>query len=307
MVLFQIIGFSTAVRGQDIVINEIVSNNLSGLQDEDGDFSDWIELYNNGDDPVDLSGYFISDNASNPYKWMFPEIEIPPQSFLLLFASGKDRLDIEELHTNFKIEAEGEDLLISNSEGILVDHMSEVELADNEAFGRLPDGNDNSIELFTATPGLTNNINGQLLFSHPAGFYNSDFQLSINSTSGDSIYYTFDAEIPSINSQLYFQPLHIENINSQENFFSEFPTTPTQDLIGRKAWESPGYLLDKARIIRCASFRNGERNSRVYTLSYFIEEGIHKKYDMPVISLVSESDNLFHPDSGIYVPGINYN
>ena len=78
------------ISGQ-VLINEICPRNASVIFDEDKEFSDWIELYNTSDDTVNLKDYFLSDNLSNLEKWQFPEVIIPPDSFLLVFASGKDR------------------------------------------------------------------------------------------------------------------------------------------------------------------------------------------------------------------------
>ena len=68
-----------------------MSSNGSTLFDEDGDTPDWIELYNPGTVAIDLGGYGITDNPLEPYKWVFPAIEILPQDHLLIYASGKDR------------------------------------------------------------------------------------------------------------------------------------------------------------------------------------------------------------------------
>jgi len=75
------------------VINEYMSSNGSTLYDEDGDTPDWIELYNASADIIDLYNYGITDNPTEPYKWTFPAVEIFPQDYLILFASGKDRLE----------------------------------------------------------------------------------------------------------------------------------------------------------------------------------------------------------------------
>ncbi|MAZ64842.1 MAG: hypothetical protein CMG51_00730, partial [Candidatus Marinimicrobia bacterium] len=68
-----------------------MSSNGSTVYDEDGDTPDWIELYNSGTAGIDLGGYGITDNPTEPYKWIFPAIEIQPQNHLLIYASGKDR------------------------------------------------------------------------------------------------------------------------------------------------------------------------------------------------------------------------
>ncbi|MCB9000314.1 MAG: lamin tail domain-containing protein, partial [Bacteroidales bacterium] len=74
-----------------IVINEYSSSNSKVVQDEDGDFPDWIELYNPTDIDVHLGGFHLSDNATSLFKWTFPDITLNQKSYMLVFASGKDR------------------------------------------------------------------------------------------------------------------------------------------------------------------------------------------------------------------------
>lgn len=76
---------------QQPVINELMSSNNSIIFDEDGDFSDWIEIYNPGDSSVYLQNYGLSDDTTQQYKWTFPSVTILPHQFIYLFASGKDR------------------------------------------------------------------------------------------------------------------------------------------------------------------------------------------------------------------------
>ena len=82
------------ILGQNIQINEIVSSNGIMLYDEDGDTPDWIELYNIGDQEINLNGYGITDDPENLSKWIFPSIVIEPNNFLLIFASNKNRKEI---------------------------------------------------------------------------------------------------------------------------------------------------------------------------------------------------------------------
>src|SRR6266705_3495851 len=76
---------------QTVLINEVMSSNRHTLLDENGDSSDWIELYNAGATPVGFAGYGLSDDAASPFKWTFRDAAIGPGRFLLVFASGKDR------------------------------------------------------------------------------------------------------------------------------------------------------------------------------------------------------------------------
>ncbi|MBN1562021.1 CotH kinase family protein, partial [candidate division KSB1 bacterium] len=86
------------VQSQSLVINEVMSVNVSTIADEDLDFSDWIELYNPREVILDLTGCGLSDDADDPYKWIFPPVSLAPSDFLLIFASDKDRREL--LHWN---------------------------------------------------------------------------------------------------------------------------------------------------------------------------------------------------------------
>src|SRR5438874_13613247 len=79
------------LSSQNVLINEVMSSNGHTLLDENGDSTDWIELYNAGAAPVRLAGYGLSDDAASPFKWTFRDATIGPGRFLLVFASGKDR------------------------------------------------------------------------------------------------------------------------------------------------------------------------------------------------------------------------
>src|SRR5690606_6272322 len=78
------------VRAQDLVITELMAQNVQTLTDTDGEYSDWIEIYNAGDVEVDLEGYHLSDRTNNLAKWTFPSVVLPPGGFLTVFCSGKD-------------------------------------------------------------------------------------------------------------------------------------------------------------------------------------------------------------------------
>ena len=68
-----------------------MASNTSTYMDEDGDNSDWIEIFNPGDTPVDLNGYGLSDSPDNPYKWVFPVVILEPKQYIIVNSSGKDR------------------------------------------------------------------------------------------------------------------------------------------------------------------------------------------------------------------------
>ncbi len=91
------------------VITEIVASNSDGLLDEDGDSSDWVEIYNPMLSPIDLTGWSLTDDPTDKDKWVFPGVILDPDEFLVVFASGKDRAVAgQELHANFQFDSGGE-------------------------------------------------------------------------------------------------------------------------------------------------------------------------------------------------------
>ena len=108
-----------------VVISEFLAANDSGLKDENGDDSDWIELKSVSADTVNLLGWHLTDNAAKPAKWTFPGVALGPGQFLVVFASGKDRAVAgQELHTNFKIDAGGEYLALTRADNSVATEFS---------------------------------------------------------------------------------------------------------------------------------------------------------------------------------------
>ena len=103
------------------LITEFMASNGSGLADEDGEFSDWIEIHNPDSTPISLTGYHLTDDAANLDKWTFPAVTLNPAAYLVVFASGKNRADpAGRLHTDFQLSAEGEYLALVAPDGVTV-------------------------------------------------------------------------------------------------------------------------------------------------------------------------------------------
>ncbi len=95
------------------VIAEFMASNNDTLADQDGDFTDWIEIQNIGDAPADLAGWRLTDDPLSPGKWTFPTTALAAGARLVIFASGKDRAVAgAQLHTNFQLDAAGEYLAL---------------------------------------------------------------------------------------------------------------------------------------------------------------------------------------------------
>ncbi|MBU0679164.1 MAG: lamin tail domain-containing protein, partial [Verrucomicrobia bacterium] len=109
--------FSVSSFGQ-LIISEFMADNESVLQDEDADYSDWIEIHNTSASPVDLAGWHLTDSADDLTKWTFPSTNVAADGFCMVFASGKDRTTPgQELHTSFNLDAGGEFLALVAPDG----------------------------------------------------------------------------------------------------------------------------------------------------------------------------------------------
>lgn len=122
-----------------VVINELMASNSSTAADGAGEFDDWIELYNNGISPTDISGYFLTDNPTNLNKWQFPAGTIlNPNSYLIIWADEDSAQGA--YHCNFKLSATSEQLMLINASMELVDSVSWGQQVTDMGFARVPNG-----------------------------------------------------------------------------------------------------------------------------------------------------------------------
>lgn len=123
----------------DLVINEFMASNDATQADQDGDFDDWIELYNNGSSPIDLEGYYLSDDPEDVMQWAFPAgTEIAANGYLVIWADEDE--DQSGLHANFKLSAAAESVLLADASGTVIDEVSYVDQTTDISYGRLPNG-----------------------------------------------------------------------------------------------------------------------------------------------------------------------
>ena len=307
-IIFLLILFSFEGISQSIVINEVQYSNKNTIEDEDHDTSDWIELFNSSSETISLVGYKLTDDITEDKYWSFPNIELTPGNFLIIFASGKDKEESLELHTDFKLGLMKDPLFLINPDGDISDQINIQCVPPDMSLGRQPDGAINRAVLHP-TPGYSNNeadqvsINYQpdsLFVSHPSGFYKSSFEIELTCNySGNTIFYTLDGESPDNNSEIYEIPIYLNDLTNNENRFANIPETDFE----------PGNQIFKANIIRARVYSEGCPASAEITNTYFVNEGINKDYDIPIVSLITEKNNLFDEDEGIYVKGNhnNYN
>ncbi|WP_160168183.1 CotH kinase family protein [Rhodopirellula sallentina] len=142
----------------EIYINEIMADNDATIEDPDeaDSFEDWIELYNPGTTSVDLSGFYLTDDAEDPTQWQFPDgSTIDTGGYLIIWAD--DDTDQGDDHASFKLSAGGESVLLYNTDGeTLVDSITFDEQTADVSYGRFPDGSSTLTVLSVATPGAMN-------------------------------------------------------------------------------------------------------------------------------------------------------
>jgi hypothetical protein len=107
-----------------IIITELMASSDENYRDSDGAPSDWIEITNNGDSEASLEGCYLTNNNDDPTRWTFPQTKIPAGNSIVIFASGKDRKDTNELHTSFTLDRGGDYLGLIGPDGVTV--LSEV-------------------------------------------------------------------------------------------------------------------------------------------------------------------------------------
>ncbi len=295
-----------------IHINEVMSANDLTIDDEDGDSSDWVELFNAGPYAQNLTGFYLSDDPDNISKWALPGVMLGAQEYLLIFCSGKDRGVIgEELHTNFKISASGETIFFSNQSGS-VQKLDIVALPDDYSFGAFPDGSSDFYISSVPTPEASNEIRPLVLFSHDGGFYEQPIHLEISAdfyNDNFEVRYTLDGDDPTMESFLFMEEILVKDRSDQPNVLADIPCTP--DYSGwteeptYPGWYPPDEKIAKGTVIRAAVFLEGQRISDVFTKTYFIFPEGPEKYSTPVMSVVCPNDGFFGEETGIYVPGIH--
>ncbi len=219
----QIILNATGRAPSDIVINEVVAVNRAGLTDEDGDFSDWIEIHNRSSQPVNLGGWFLTDDPAQPEKWPFPDRVLGPQAYLVVFASGKDRKTVEPdtaLHANFKLNRDGEFLGLYNVfEKRFLDQIPAPPPAQfsDMAFGRYGETLQFGY-LEPPTPGTANNsatawagTSSPVEFSVKRGFHEASFSLELHTAMPKAVIrYTLNGTTPTADrGQIYTEPIFI--------------------------------------------------------------------------------------------------
>jgi len=124
----------------DLVINEIMASNDNVATDEFGEYDDWIEVYNKGDESINLLGYHLSDDISNLTKYAFPDFLLQPNQYFIVWADDDEEDQGDYNHATFKLSASGEELYLSDSNLNLIDNCLFGEQQTDFGYARVPNG-----------------------------------------------------------------------------------------------------------------------------------------------------------------------
>lgn len=251
-------------------INEAMAQNNSFITDPDFDGSaDWIELCNYGSDEVDLSGFYVTDNLTNPTKYALPAgTVIKANGYLVLWCDDRG----EGLHPAFKLSADGEQIGLFDAEGNLVDSLSFGVQHVDISYGRRMDKPESLAYFMKPTPGAANDaqaydgLSNQPMILTPGGFFSGSATVSITNDLGGTVYYTTDGSQPTTQSQVYTGPL----------------------------------TFTKTTVLRARIIADDMMPGNVMTETYFIDEAF-AGHELPVVSIATEEANFWDAERGIYV------
>ena len=143
----------SSVFCQTVVINEFMAKNESFCTDQNGEYDDWIELFNNTNDDLNLGGFFLSDDPADITRWAFPDTIITAAGFLLIWADEDESQ--QGLHTNFKLSAGGESIILSSPDSAIIDQIMFEAVNSDISIGRFPNGS-GAFRIMNSTPGAYN-------------------------------------------------------------------------------------------------------------------------------------------------------
>ncbi len=340
IVLLLSVQFTAApANGVSLVINEVMASNGATKADPQGQYDDWIEVYNYGDTPIDLGGMHLTDDPNDPEKWQIPTgnatlTTVAPKGYLLIWADTN--IKDQGLHAGFKLDAGGEDLALFDTDGTtLIDSMSFPEQARDISYGRYPDANDTWQFFGVATPGAANQagflgVVGEVQFSQKHGFYNEPVSVALTTETPDAaIYYTLNGDTPgqmvgrNLSGTLYAGPLTISKTSClravaiRQEWKPSAVTTQTYIFVSDVVKQSPtgakpGADWPNPSTGGGGGWPGGGGGGGAQVIDYGMDPDVvnDARYkdlvddallSIPSISIVTPLANLFNASTGIYV------
>ena len=301
-----------SVGGSPIRITEVCAKNISAAYDDNGNYgADYIELYNSSDEPVNLKGWFLSDNSKNLEKFVFPEYVLAPGSTVMvwcspniddvsLYKSDFVPVDIHDVPFGIKL---GEAVILSSPDKkTTVSVALPNDIPDNMTYSSSLE-NLKRFFVCSATPyavpekpliDRSKKLEAPT-YSIKGGWYDSNVVVTLSASEGD-IYYTLDGSVPDETSLKYEGPITITNRTSEPNIYSNMEGTATANTY------LPDFPVDKGTALKAIAI-SPKGKSNVETETYFVSLDPYGYNNMPIISLSMDPDDLFGYEKGIYCMG----
>lgn len=206
-----------------VVINELCFANYTDYA-VGGEYEDWVEFYNPTAAPINIGGFWLSDNVLNPQKYQIPAtVSVPANGYKLILVSGVGAYDpgfLGQTNTNFKVsQSDGEELVFSSPAGVILESYDFDVISPNQrnqSYGRVPNGTGSMIIQTNPSQGAANagaTATGYAVrptMSVQAGYYAAPISVTLSTTEvGGTIYYTTNGSQPSNTSTLYTGPINI--------------------------------------------------------------------------------------------------
>lgn len=216
-----------------VIINEYSCSNISTVTDNYGQNEDWIELFNTSGSAVNLTGFYLSDKATNPTKWQIPSGTIAAGGYMMVYCSGRNEFSGGNLHTGFKLtQTKPEEIVLANTSGTIIEQITLNPTQTNHSRGRTTNGA-SAWSLFTTPTPNASNTGDKLEYaqrpsmSQPQGYYTGTISITITANPADQINYTTDGSEPTSSSTLYTGPISISATTVlRAKAFSSNPQVP---------------------------------------------------------------------------------
>ena len=265
-------------------INEVMVANIDMILDPSFNYGGWIEIYNPGTTAVSMSNMYVSDDATNLKKFRLPTNigSVPAGGFKTLwfdhYSTGNEYSTESGKQIDFKLNADGGTIYISSSTGSLLTAQTYPPMMSRASYARTTDGGDEWRFTSTPTPAATNAgspfADRQLetpMVDHTGTVYKTPFQIQVNIPQGATLKYTTDGTTPTLTN-------------------GETSTDGVFNIDGGNY------------VFRFRFFKDGWLASPVATHTYIYND---KDYYLPIVSVVTDSRNLYDPQIGAYVDGTN--
>ncbi|MBT3571572.1 MAG: T9SS type A sorting domain-containing protein [Flavobacteriales bacterium] len=202
-----------------LVINEIMAGNFSAVADQDGEYDDWVELYNGNNYSINLDGYYLSDNENEPTKWSFPNVTIAPNDYLIIWCDTAGGAQAG-LHTTYRLSGDQEEVYLSDEFAITIDAVHYVNMPTDQGYARVPNGTgtmryqDHTYDASNQLPSLVsdfNNVSKIRVYPNPSNsriyILGAKEEIYVHDIMGKEIFsdkYVNSVDISNWESGIYF-------------------------------------------------------------------------------------------------------